>query len=336
MKALRGFLIVATAVFCVSQVANAAVLETVRQRGELVCGTDGSYAGFGLPDASGNWSGFNVDLCKALAAGLKVKHRMRPLTSNERFVALAAGEVDILTMQNTWTMSRDTKLGVRFVATHYYDVQSFLTKKEIGAKKINDLDGGSACVISGSTAEVNLADLFKARNISYKPVTFKSGQESRLAYGAGRCDFIMGDRANLANMRAQLPNREEHVLLEEGFGREPLSISIRKDDDAWFSIVRWTYNALIAAEHLGVTKANAEEMATKTTDAETSNLLGKTDSLWTDLGLDQGYAVRVIAAAGNYGEMWDRNIGPSTPLGLSRGINALWTQGGLQYSPPFK
>jgi general L-amino acid transport system substrate-binding protein len=329
-----GFLLAAAC--ATGTAAQAGIFEEVKARGELVCGTDTSYAGFSLPDASGNWQGFNVDICRALAAGLQVDFRMRPLTSNERFLALASGEVDLLTMQNTWTMSRDTKLGIRFVETHYYDVQSFLVRGELGADTIAGLDGGSACVISGSTAEVNLSDLFAARGMQYTPVTFKSGQESRMAYDGGRCDFIMGDRANLANMRAQLTAPNDHILLEEGLGREPLSISVRQGGDPWFSIVRWTYYALLAAEHLGVTQDNVRQMAAETKEAETANLLGKSGSLWTDMGLDGDYAVRAIEAAGNYGEIWDRNIGPDTPLGLKRGINALWTEGGLQYAPPFK
>lgn len=328
--------VVAAALAALAGSAQAGVLETVRARGELVCGTDASYAGFALPNAQGQWVGFNVDICKGLAAALKVNWRMRPLGSNERFLALASGEVDLLTMQNTWTMSRDTKLGIRFVATHYYDVQSFLVRKEAGATKIAELDGASACVISGSTAEVNLADLFKARRLDYTPVTFKSGQESRLAFAAGRCDFIMGDRANLANMRAQMPNADQQVLFTEGVGNEPLSISIRQGDDAWFSIVRWGYYTMVAAEQQGVTQANVREMVRTTTDAETANMLGKTGSLWADMGLDQEFAVRIIEAIGNYDEIWNRNIGPATPLRLERGINALWTQGGLQFAPPFK
>ena len=187
-------------------------------------------------------------------------------------------------MQNTWTMTRDIKLGVSFVSTTYYDIQGFLVRKSVGAKKLAEIDGASACVTSGSTAEVNLATLFKERGMSYKPVTFKSGQEARLAYGAGRCDFIMGDRSNLANMRVQLKNPDDHTLLEEGVGREPLSLAVRQGDEQWLKIVRYTYGALLVAELYGVTQANVDQMAATAKSSEVTNLLGKTGSLGKDLG----------------------------------------------------
>ena len=316
--------------------ATAGVLDDVRKRGMLICGFDSAYAGFALPNKAGEWEGFNVDICKAIAAAVNVKWQAKPLTSNERFLAQASGAVDLLAMQNTWTMNRDTKLGVRFVATHYYDIQSFLVRKSLNAKGIADLNGGSACVISGSTAEVNLNDLFKSRGMSYMPVTFKSGDESQLAYGSGRCDFIMGDRINLANMRSRQASPADHTLLDEGIGREPLSLSIRMGDDQWFSIVRWVYNGLLVAEHHGITQGNIDQMVQTATDSEATNLLGKTASLGEDLGLDKQFMVRAIKTVGNYGEMYERHIGPKGTLGVARGINALWTKGGLQYAPPFK
>jgi general L-amino acid transport system substrate-binding protein len=315
---------------------SASVLDDVRKRGTLICGVDAGYAGFALPNKAGEWEGFNIDLCKAMAAAVKVNWQAKALTSNERFLAQASGSVDLLAMQNTWTMNRDTKLGVRFVATHYYDIQSFLVRKSLNAKGIADLNGGSACVISGSTAEVNINDLFKTRGMSYTPVTFKSGQESQLAYGSGRCDFIMGDRINLANMRSRQENPADHTLLDEGIGREPLSISVRNGDDQWFSIVRWVYNGLLVAELHGITQANVDQMLQTATDSEATNLLGKTASLGEDLGLDNQFMVRALKASGNYGEMYERHVGPKSSLGVARGINALWTKGGLQYAPPFK
>jgi len=316
--------------------AGAATLDEVRARGTLVCGVNPQYAGFTVPDEQGEWQGFLVDFCKALAAAVQVEPEYKPLTSDDRFLALATGVADVLTMQNTWTMARDTKLGVMFAATHYYDVQGFLVRKEVGATTIDELDGASACIISGSTAEVNLASLAEERGISYTPVTFKSGQESRLAYGAGRCDFIMGDRSNLANMRVQLDVPDDHVVLEEGIGREPLSLAVRQGDDQWFNIVRWTYYALLVAELHGITQDNVDQVMETATDAEVTNLLGKTGTLGADMGLDNEFAVRAIKAAGNYGEIYDRHVGPDTPMGLPRGINALWVDGGLQYAPPFK
>lgn len=320
----------------VAATATAGTLDDAKKRGHVVCGMDSRYAGFAVPDEKGVWTGFNVEICKAIGAAAGIDVRFRALTSTDRFVALASGEVDVLTMQNTWTMSRDTKLGIRFVVTTYYDSQGFLVRKSLNAKSLADLNGANACVISGSTAEVNLADLFKARKMTYTPVTFKSGDESRLAYGANRCDFIMGDRANLANMRTLQKDPREHTLLPEGFGREPLSLAVRQGDDRWFQVVRWTYYALLTAEHLGITQANLNQMLATATEAETTNLLGKTASLGADLGLDNQFAVRAIRAVGNYGEIFERHIGPKTPMGLERGINSLWTKGGLQYAPPFK
>lgn len=311
-------------------------LEQVRSRGQLICGVNPQFAGFAVPDENGVWRGFNVDTCKAIAAAVGVEPQYKPLVSNERFLALATGVADVLTMQNTWTMSRDTKLGIMFVATTYYDLQSMLVRKSIGAKDIADLDDASACVISGSTGEINLANLFKERGISYTPITFKSGQESRLAYGSGRCDFIMGDRSNLANMRVQLKNPDEHVLLTEGIGREPLSLAVRQGDDQWFNIVRWTYFALLTAELHGVTQANVDEMGASSNVSEVAALLGKSGSLGADMGLDNEFAVRAIKAVGNYAEIFERNIGASTPMGLERGLNALWVNGGIQYAAPFK
>jgi len=316
--------------------ATSATLDEVRGRGQLICGVNPQYAGFSVPDEHGEWQGFLVDICKAIAAAVQVEPEFKPLTSDERFLALATGVADVLTMQNTWTMARDTKLGVKFVATHYYDVQGFLVRREVGATTVDELDGASACIISGSTAEVNLANLAEGRGISYAPVTFKSGQESRLAYGAGRCDFIMGDRSNLANMRVQLDNPDDHVVLDEGIGREPLSLTVRQGDDQWFNIVRWTYYALLVAELYDITQGNIDEVMETAVEAEVTNLLGTTGTLGEDMGLDNEFAVRAIKAAGSYAEIYDRHIGPNTRMGLARGINALWVDGGLQYAPPFK
>ncbi len=336
MKRYTSLIAISTVAMGMAWSATAGTLDDVRARGKLICGVNPQFAGFAVPDEKGVWQGFNVDMCKAVAAAVQVGTEFKPLASNERFLALANGVADVLTMQNTWTMTRDIKLGVSFVSTTYYDIQGFLVRKSVGAKKLAEIDGASACVTSGSTAEVNLATLFKERGMSYKPVTFKSGQEARLAYGAGRCDFIMGDRSNLANMRVQLKNPDDHTLLEEGVGREPLSLAVRQGDEQWLKIVRYTYGALLVAELYGVTQANVDQMAATAKSSEVTNLLGKTGSLGKDLGLDNGYAVRALKAVGNYGEVFDRHLGPKTTMGLSRGLNALWVNGGLQYAPPFK
>ena len=317
--------------------ASAGTLEDVKNRGKLICGVNPQVSGFSVPDENGVWQGFSIDLCQAISAAIGVETEYKPLPSTERFLALATGVADVLVMTNTWTMTRDTKLGVMFAATHYYDIQSFLVRKNVGASKIADLNGASACVTSGSTGETNLANLFKERSLTYKPITYKTSSEARLAYGSGRCDFIMGDQSNLANMRVQLKDSDAHTVLKDGIGREPLSLTVRQGDDKWFNIIRWTYYSTLIAELHGVTQSNADAMAQSSKSAEVKKLLGSGGgNLGEDLGLDVQFALRAIQKVGNYSEMFERHLGPNTPMGLPRALNALWVNGGIQYAPPFK
>jgi len=335
-KVLSILVILFVAIISIS-IANAGTLEDVKKRGKLICGVNPQVSGFSVPDENGVWQGFSIDLCQAISAAIGVDVEYKPLTSTERFVALATGVADVLVMTNTWTMTRDTKLGVMFAATHYYDFQSFLVRKSVGATKIADLDGASACVTSGSTAETNLANLFKERSLKYKPITYKASSEARMAYSSGRCDFIMGDQTNLANMRVQLKDSDAHTVLKEGIGREPLSLSVRQGDDKWFNIIRWTYYSLLIAELHGVTQSNASTMAQTSKSTEVKKLLGSGGgNLGEDLGLDTQFALRAIKKVGNYGEIFERHLGPNTPMGLSRALNRLWVNGGIQYAPPFK
>ncbi len=324
------------AVVMVAGSAHAGVLSDVKARGTLICGVNPEYAGFSTVDKNGEWVGFNVDICRAIAAAVDVKPEFVSLQSNERFLALASGKADVLAMQNTETMTRDTSLGVMFPAITYYDTQSIMTSKDVGAKSVEALDGASACVISGSTAETAVAELFKAKGLTYTAVTFKGGVEARQAYGAKRCDFIMGDSNNLARMRTQLPNPAAHTILDVNLARSPLGLAVRQGDDQWYGVVKWTFNALVAAEFYGITQSNVEQIGGQTKNAEIRRIVGAEGDLGKDIGLDPKFAVRAIKAVGNYGEIFARNIGPNTPMGLKRGLNALWTDGGLQYSPQFQ
>jgi general L-amino acid transport system substrate-binding protein len=319
--------------------AAATTLDDVKARGELVCGVHTGLTGFGYPDANGDYQGFDVALCKAIAAAVfgdasKVKYA--PLTSETRFTALASGEVDLLVRTSTWTYSRDTDLKFDFVAVNYYDGQGFMVKKDLGVSSAKELDGATICIQTGTTTELNLADFFKQNNITYTPVTVADEAEAQRQYVAGACDAFTTDASGLAATRATLADPENHVILPEIVSKEPLGPVVRHGDNNWGDIVRWTYYALLVAEEKGITKANIEEVATSTTDPEVKRLLGLEGEMGAMMGLDNSWAKNAIAANGNYGEIFAANIGEATPIGLARGLNALWTQGGLQYAPPFR
>lgn len=319
--------------------AFAGTLDDVKARGELNCGSNTGLTGFGAPDANGVWAGFDVDLCRAVAAavlgdGTKVK--FVPTTSETRFTALASGEVDVLIRNSTWTFSRDTDLKFDFVAVSFYDGQGFMVKKDLGVTSAKDLEGATVCIQTGTTTELNLADFFKANNITYTPVTVADDSEAQRQYVAGACDAFTTDASGLAATRATLADAENHIILPEIISKEPLGPAVRHGDNQWGDIVRWTFYALVAAEEKGITQANIEEVAGSTQDPEIKRLLGLEGDMGVMLGLDNEWAKRAIAAGGNYGEIFAANIGESTPIGLARGLNALWTQGGLQYSPPFR
>ena len=319
--------------------AAADTLETVKARGELICGVHTGLTGFGAPDANGDYQGFDVAICKAVAAAVlgdakKVKYV--PTTGETRFTSLASGEVDLLVRTSTWTYSRDTDLKFDFVAVNYYDGQGFMVKKDLGVSSAKELDGATICIQTGTTTELNLADFFKANNMSYTPVNVADDAEAQRQYVAGACDAYTTDASGLAASRATLADADNHIILPEIISKEPLGPVVRHGDNGWGDVVRWSYYALVAAEEYGITSANVNEIGASTTNPEIKRLLGVEGEYGKMMGLDAEWAKRAIAAGGNYGEIFAANIGESTPIGLARGLNALWTQGGLQYSPPFR
>lgn len=319
--------------------AGATTLDDVKARGVLNCGSNTGLTGFGAPDANGNYQGFDVDLCKAIAAavlGDQSKVKFIPTTGETRFTSLASSEVDLLVRNSTWTFSRDTDLKFDFVAVNYYDGQGFMVKKDLGVSSAKELNGATVCIQTGTTTELNLADFFKSNNITYTPVNVADDADAERQFLAGSCDAYTTDASGLASTRATLPKPDDFVILPEIISKEPLGPVVRHGDNQWGDIVRWTYFALVAAEEKGITKANIEEVAKSTQDPEVKRMLGIEGDMGKMLGLDNEWAKRAIAANGNYGEIFEANIGMSTPIKLARGLNALWTQGGLQYTPPFR
>ena len=319
--------------------AFAGTLDDVKARGELICGSNVALTGFGAPDAAGEWKGFDVDLCRAIAAavlgdGTKVK--FVPTTGETRFTALASGEVDVLIRNSTWSFSRDTDLKFDFVAVNYYDGQGFMVKKDLGVSSAKELDGATVCIQTGTTTELNLADFFKANNIAYTPVTVGDDTEALRQYEAGACDAYTTDASGLASSRAGLVDPANHIILPEIISKEPLGPVVRHGDNQWGDVVRWTYFSLLTAEEKGITKANIEEVAASSTDPEVKRLMGLEGDLGKMTGLDADAFKRAIMVSGNYGEIFEANLGTSTSIGLARGLNALWTQGGLQYAAPFR
>ncbi len=319
--------------------AEGDTLRTVKQRGELICGVNPGLVGFAAPDANGNWSGFDISLCRAIAAavvGDPNKVRFVPTTGQTRFTALSSGEVDVLTRNSTWSFQRDTELALDFPAVNYYDGQGFLVRKDLGVTSAKELDGATVCIQTGTTTELNLADYFRANNITYQPVNIDSNAEGEQQYLAGACDAYTTDASGLAATRAAFADPENHIILPEIISKEPLAPAVRHGDNNWGDIVRWTLFALVAGEEYGVTSANIEELSKSSTNPEVQRLLGQTDNLGGMIGLDAEWAKRAIMANGNYGEIFAATIGEQTPIGLARGLNALWTQGGLMYAPPFR
>lgn len=318
--------------------ALAATLDDVKAKDYVQCGVTGGVPGFSAPDANNVWSGLEVDFCRAVAAAIfndAEKVRYTPLTSQERFAALSAGEIDILSRTTTWTMSRDIDLGISFVGTMYYDGQGFMVRKADGIASALDLSGAAICIESGTTTELNAADYFAANNLEFNTVVFVDQDEVVKAYEDGRCDVYTTDGSALAAERSKFAVPDDHIILPEIVSKEPLGPVVRQGDDQWFKINRWIYYALLEAEELGVTQANVDEMLGSDNPA-IKRLLGVEGDFGTPLGLTKDWAYQVIKLIGNYGESFDRNVGPSTDIGLERGLNALWTNGGLQYAPPIR
>ncbi|MCL4138625.1 UNVERIFIED_CONTAM: hypothetical protein GTU68_049048 [Idotea baltica] len=319
--------------------AAAGTLDDVKARGTLNCGVATGLAGFAAPDANGEWKGFDVDVCRAVAAavlGDANAVEFVPTTGKTRFTALASGEIDLLARNTTWTFSRDVDLKFDFVGVNYYDGQGFLVPKELGVSSAKELDGATVCIQTGTTTELNLADFFRVNNISYEPVPIETNAEGQQQYLAGACDAYTTDASGLAATRASFEDPSAHVILPEIISKEPLGPLVRHGDNEWADVARWTLNALITAEELNVTSANINELTAGTDNPEINRLLGTEGTLGEMLGLDAEWAKRAILAGGNYGEVFAKNIGETTPIGLARGLNAQWTDGGLLYSPPFR
>jgi general L-amino acid transport system substrate-binding protein len=317
--------------------ADAATLDQVKTRGQLICGANPGLAGFGLPDDQGVYKGLDVDECKAIAAAIfndpnKVKYL--PINAKDRPTILASGEIDVLIRNTTWTLSRQTG-GMFFTGVNFYDGQGFMVRKKLDVNSALKLDGASVCVQQGTTTELNLADYFRANNMKLEAVVFATDEEATKAYDSGRCDAYTTDASGLYSERLKMSNPDDHIVLPEIISKEPLGPSVRKDDVAWFQIVQWTHYALITAEELGVTQANVDEKL-KSDNPAIRRLLGVEGSYGEGLGLTKDWAYRIIKAVGNYGEIFERNVGQGSPIKIARGLNALWNKGGLQYAPPIR
>ncbi|VAW05405.1 Glutamate/glutamine/aspartate/asparagine ABC transporter, substrate-binding protein BztA [hydrothermal vent metagenome] len=320
--------------------ATAGTLDDVKARGKLNCGVSTGVIGFASPDANGKWQGFDVGVCRAVAAavlGDSDAIEFVPTTGKTRFTALASGEIDMLARNTTWTFSRDVDLKFTFVGVNYYDGQGFLVPKDLGVSSATELDGATVCIQTGTTTELNLADYFRSNKMSYEPVPIETNSEAQQQFLAGACDVFTTDASGLAATRSAFENPDDYVLLPEIISKEPLGPLVRHGDDQWGDVVRWTLNALISAEELGVNSANIADLAAAPgNNPEINRMLGTEGNLGEMLGLDADWAVRAISAGGNYGELFEKNIGENTPVGLARGLNAMWTNGGLIYSPPFR
>jgi len=330
---LAGAALSAIAVFS----AHAGTLDQVKARGQLICGANTGLAGFGLPDDQGVYKGLDVDECRAIAAAIfndpsKVKYI--PINAKDRPTILASGEIDVLIRNTTWTLSRQTG-GMFFTGINFYDGQGFMVRKKLGVNSALKLDGASICVQQGTTTELNLADYFRANNMKLEAVVFATDEEATKAYDSGRCDAYTTDASGLYSERLKMSNPNDHIVLPEIISKEPLGPSVRKDDIQWFQIVQWTHYALLTAEELGVTQANVDEKL-KSDNPAIRRLLGVEGSYGQGLGLTNDWAYRIIKAVGNYGEIFERNVGQGSPIKISRGLNALWNKGGLQYAPPIR
>ena len=316
-----------------------ATLDGVKSRGVVTCAANTGLAGFGMPDQQGNYKGLDADTCRAVAAavfGDAKKVKFIPTTTQQRFTVLQSGEADILTRNTTWTALRDTEQGLNFAPVTYYDGQGFMVAKKTGIKSAKELDGATICVQPGTTTELNLADYFRTNHMTFKPLVVEKLAEVENAFFSGRCDAYTTDRSGLAATRAgKASNPDDYVILPEIISKEPLAPAVRHGDDEWFDIVKWTVFAMIGAEEKGITSANVDE-ALKSDDPDVKRMLGVTPGIGKALHLDEKWAYNIIKQVGNYGEVFERNVGSNTPLKLDRGINALWTKGGLMYAMPFR
>jgi len=338
LKSLSVALVASLVLATGASAAKSPSLERVKKNGFLRCGVNEGLPGFANPDAKGNWSGFDVDFCRALAAVIlndPSKVRFTPTSAKVRFTTLQSGEVDLLSRNTTWSMSRDVQLGLEFIGVTYYDGQGFLVPKKLKVTSAKQLNGATVCTNTGTTTELNLADYFRSNNLKYKIIAFEKNAEVLAAYDAGRCDAFTTDASGLYAERLKLKKPDDHIILPEIISKEPLGPAINHGDQQWGDVVRWTLFALINAEELGVTSKNVDQML-KSTNPEIRRLLGVEGAFGESLGLTNDFAVRAIKKVGNYGEIFERNVGQGSPLKIKRGLNALWNKGGVLYAPPIR
>jgi general L-amino acid transport system substrate-binding protein len=339
LKALCGGL-VAAAALGVAPAHAGKTLDAIKSRGSVICGVNTGLAGFSQADDKGNWTGLDVDICRAIAAavlgdGNKVK--WVPLTAQQRFTALQSGEVDILSRNTTWTLSRDASLGMHFAGVTYYDGQGFMVPTKMKVKSAKQLKGATVCVQSGTTTEKNLTDYSRANGLNLKPVVFEKQEAATGAYFSGRCAAFTTDASGLASIRnKEAKDPKEHIILPELISKEPLGPAVRRGDDEWFAIAKWVVFGLVEAEEYGITQANVDKMMNESQDPVVMRITGKSEDTGKLLGLDKDWMVKAIKTVGNYGEIFERNVGPKTPLNLPRGTNELWNKGGLMYAPPVR
>src|SRR5216684_449608 len=317
--------------------ASAQTLKKVKDRGSLICGVSQGLPGFSNPDDKGNWTGFDVDFCRAIAAALlndAGKVKFTPLSAKDRFEPLKTGDIDLLSRNTTWTLSRDVAYG-NFAGVTYYDGQGFMVRKALKVNSALELTGASVCTQTGTTTELNLADYFRANNMKYEVIAFGTADETVKAYEAGRCDAFTTDVSQLYAEKLKLVNPNDHVILPDIVSKEPLGPLVRHGDDQWFDVVKWTHFAMLNAEELGVSSKTVDE-AMKSNQPEIRRLLGVEGNFGEQLGLSKDWVVRIVKQVGNYGEVFDRNVGAGSKLGISRGLNRLWTKGGIQYAPPIR
>jgi general L-amino acid transport system substrate-binding protein len=314
-------------------------LDAVKARGQLVCGVNTSGPGFSNADSQGRWTGLDVDFCRAVAAAVlsdASKVKFVPLNSQQRFSSLQAGEIDVLSRNSTWTLTRDASLGIEFTGINYFDGQGFMVPRKLKIDSAKKMNGATVCVQAGTTSEKNVADYFGANAMKYKPVVFDTAEAITSAFFAGRCQVYTTDMSDLAGARTKAPNADDYVILPQVISKEPLGPSVRRGDDEWFQIVRWTLFAMLEAEENGLTQANVDEQKTSNKDPGVQRFLGVSEDTGKLLGLDAAWAYRIVKQVGNYGESFERNLGPKSPVGLPRGVNNLWTKGGLMYAPPIR
>jgi len=328
------------AVVALSGAVNAgATLDAVKGKGFVQCGVSTGLPGFSSADDKGQFTGLDVDICRAVAAAIfgdagKVKYS--PLTAKERFTALQSGEIDMLSRNTTWTLTRDSSLGLNFTGVNYYDGQGFLVTKALGVKSALEMDGATFCIQAGTTTELNLTDYFRANKMNYTPITFDTSDQTIKAFEAGRCDALTSDQSQLYALRIKLSDPNSAMVLPEVISKEPLGPVVRQGDDEWLNIVKWALYAMVNAEELSVTSANVDEMKANSKDPNVRRLLGVEGVKGEWLGLSDDWAYNIVKQVGNYGEAFERNVGSGSPLGIGRGLNALWSKGGIQYAPPIR